>query len=212
VLSGFATFLATQRKDYGQAEKLYDTALARDSTNANALGSFALFQASKKMEYGKAEELYKKALAADPNHLTNGVNYAEFLLLHRTIPSLRSYLAEFAPVRNLRDRIQTGYTAPFLWIAGVVSVSDATRLPIILGALKQLLVDPAYATNFVFEELIDWTKNNIQPLEEAEFWIKLADVCGGKAMASSLDSFLRWQQLPTVSLDDGLIAVGPTAA
>jgi protein O-mannosyl-transferase len=62
----FAIFLATIRKNYDEAERLFRKALQLDPNHAAHTLSFAIFLPTIRKNYDEAERLYRKASELDP--------------------------------------------------------------------------------------------------------------------------------------------------
>ncbi|WP_047302163.1 tetratricopeptide repeat protein, partial [Pseudomonas fluorescens] len=83
IIGNYALFLNKKLFDFNEAEKMYNTALAIDSTNIPALGNYADFLAQMRGDLDTAEELYKKAFELDPTNITYTEAYASFLATER---------------------------------------------------------------------------------------------------------------------------------
>lgn len=82
LLSGYAFFLQTVRKDYDRAEAYCRKATEIDPKNAYALGVYALLL-EERQDYDKAEGYYRQAVERDPKNTGILANYARFLMYAR---------------------------------------------------------------------------------------------------------------------------------
>ncbi|KAL0919690.1 hypothetical protein M5K25_011803 [Dendrobium thyrsiflorum] len=79
LLSNFAQFLYTVRRDHDRAEEYFKRAVRAEPAEAETLSRYANFLWVARKDLGAAEETFLEAISADPGNSYYSANYAHFL-------------------------------------------------------------------------------------------------------------------------------------
>ena len=141
LMGNFALFMADQRKNYDEAERLHRGALELDPNHAGIAGNFALFMADVRENYDEAERLYRRALELDPNHVNNTGSFAVFMANRRKDYDEAERLFRRALELDPKDATNTGNFAIFMYTVRK-DYDEAERL-----YRRALELDPNHANN-----------------------------------------------------------------
>ena len=132
--------------------------------------------------------------------------------IYRCTSTTVSVLERARNCKGLKKATPAQAAAAVLWISAIAAVKLGKSPDSFLAAVKGIVEAPGYTSIFGFGELIAWVEKNIEPDEEAAFWIALAKVCGGTEKPASLADFPRWRDVKPLSLEEGLRAIADLSA
>jgi hypothetical protein len=118
-----------------------------------------------------------------------------------------SVLERASNCEALTEATHAHTAAAILWMSGVAAVKLGKSAGPFLAALKGIVQAPGYASTFAYGELIAWVEKNLEPAEEAAFWISVAKVCEGTEKPATLEGFPRWRDAKVLPLDEGLLEI-----
>ena len=114
LMSSYAFFLQTERRDFEAAEETYKRALEANPKGAGTLCRYAHFLETKRGNLDGAEEMYKRAIEADPNHAHALGFYADFLVKKRENWDAAEEMYKRAIEADPNDAFVLGFYANFL--------------------------------------------------------------------------------------------------
>jgi tetratricopeptide (TPR) repeat protein len=112
LLSSYALFLETTRKDIAKAEEFHQCAVGVAPPSAMSLSFYATFLKRSKEEITKAEEYYLRSLKLDPNDAYTLASYADLLEFRGDMEVAENYYSRAAAAK-LRTRMLSGITQYF---------------------------------------------------------------------------------------------------
>ena len=190
-ISNFARFMEDVRRDYDEAERLRQKALALEPTDVEAICGYAGFLMDIRHNHRKAERLYREAGKLEPGNAAVAVSLMELLIRQDRVPEAESLSLEIWT--SEKDQVSQ-HAAFAAFFRGLLLRMDRRDDSAALAHLKTALASGPDPSSGDFDALMRASSPALSPAD-----LKLYAALGAATLhpekVPALDNFARWSAI-----------------